>query len=472
MRVLIVIHTNTYFTGMFPLGMNIKDLYEIDPVVLFAEEYPTLAMDVESCEAACIPVVFGPDVKPLFASVIGSVDARKKNRNFKSFSYLIRQILRRLFAGSVLLEFFDLHQQSMWMRRLLRQQNIKLVILPSDNRYNLSVYVKAAHLENVGVVVVPQFMAGPLEWAEYVLSQPAYWFRYFINRLAGTMYPRWVLEYKNRKLVALPGAQILAREWLGAAPPLPWVLHSGASDVIAVESGSVKEYCFREGLPLYQVTVTGSIAHDVLFDAQNNKKQRKEDLLNQLGVDTALPIILSALPPDSLYMDRPECDFKSYRELIEFWCRSITMIKGYNHLVVLHPSLIFDEIKYIEDFGLKIVRASTANIVPLCDIFVAAVSSTIQWAIACGIPVVNYDVYRYRYTDYAEVGGVISLEEKNEFIETLFKLANDSTYYAKIVAAQRAEAFKWGRLDGQAGSRLQEVFLSVIAKYDREKEHE
>ncbi len=35
------------------------------------------------------------------------------------------------------------------------------------------------------------------------------------------------------------------------------------------------------------------------------------------------------------------------------------------------------------------------SLVPLCSLYVASVSATIRWAIACGKPVVNYDVYRF-----------------------------------------------------------------------------
>ena len=67
-------------------------------------------------------------------------------------------------------------------------------------------------------------------------------------------------------------------------------------------------------------------------------------------------------------------------------------------------------------------RLNTAELVPLCDVFVASISSTIRWAIACGKPVVNYDVYRYRYTDFIGVEGVLTCEEQDEFVSVLRRL--------------------------------------------------
>ncbi len=480
---LIVIHTNTYFTGMFPLAKYLDKHSEFEPVFLFASEYPTLPNDIESCQKASIPTLFGRDVKyqPILDSINNTVDLPVKrftmslnmlNGFIRRTNNFLRQIPSRFFARTVLWEFYQLSDQIRTFRKLIRNSQIALLILPADNRYDLATYIKAAHLENIGVVVVPQFMAGPLEWAEYVWDQPAYQVKGFFNRLASVLFPRWRLDHKGRGLLALPGADAIAREWLGIAPPLPWVLHSGASDVIALESEAVKEYCLKEGLPSHQLAVTGSIAQDILFTMLTEKERRKSDMLRKLGFDNDLPIILSALPPDSLYMGRPECDFHSYHELIEFWCKSIAGIKGYNHIVVLHPSLEYDELKHIESFGLKLARDSTASVIPLCDIFVASISSTIQWAIACGIPVINYDVYRYRYTDYVGISGVLTTEEKSGFIEILSQLANDPSRYTEIAASQKLEAMKWGRLDGKAGSRLQELFLSVISKYIREIRYE
>lgn len=381
---------------------------------------------------------------------------------------LVNQVFTRFCGNHIFWILKEFSGQIMELRALIRKEMIALFILPADNRYDQAAYVKAAHLENIGVVVVPQFMAGPLEWAEYVWGQSPYQVKRMINKLALALYPRWGLEYKGRRLLALPGANVFALEWLGIAPPLPWVLHSGSSDVLALESEAVYDYCIGEGIPSSQVKITGSIAHDILFDVMTKKPQKKDELLQSLGIENNLPIILSALPPDSLYMNRPECDFKSYSDLVEFWCKSIALVPGYNHLVSLHPSLKYEQMKYIEKFGLKIVREPTANIVPLADIYVASISSTIQWAIACGIPVVNYDVYRYRYSDYSSIAGVVATEEKTEFIDLILKLTNDPDYYSKIALSQKDVSHKWGVLDGLAGSRLENLFTTIILNYKTE----
>jgi hypothetical protein len=89
----------------------------------------------------------------------------------------------------------------------------------------------------------------------------------------------------------------------------------------------------------------------------------------------------------------------------------------------------------IERDRIRIGHRRRADMVPTCDFYVASVSSTIRWAIACGKPVINYDVYRYRYSDFLKVPGVFTMQEQHEFRSALNRLALDGEY-RKIAAAQ------------------------------------
>ena len=147
-----------------------------------------------------------------------------------------------------------------------------------------------------------------------------------------------------------------------------------------------------------------------------------------------------AFPPDFLYLTggRPECDFKTYEELTHFWLETLKKIKGHNIIIALHPSVVRETMLHLETERIKIASAGTAALVPLCDLFVASVSSTIRWAIAAGKPVVNYDVYRYRYTDYLKVPGVILVEEQRAFEAVMLRLADDPDFFAEMRRKQEA----------------------------------
>ena len=117
---------------------------------------------------------------------------------------------------------------------------------------------------------------------------------------------------------------------------------------------------------------------------------------------------------------------------------------------------------------MKISTHDTASLIPLCDLYLASVSATIRWAIACAQPVINYDVYQMRYKDYADVEGVITVYDKSSFETVLKRLTNDRNYYNLLEEKQKEAAPGWRILDGKSSERMLKLFDDVIAgKYRR-----
>jgi hypothetical protein len=288
-----------------------------------------------------------------------------------------------------------------------------------------------------------------------------------MNRFVGWLYPHWVRDWRGRKLIRMPWGRVLAMEWLGLAPPLPWVAGSGDADAIAVESEEMVRFYTDAGLPREQLVNTGSLTDDILAAAVQDAPVRKAALCRDLGLPVERPLLLSALPPDTLYMlgGRPQCDFQTYATLVEFWVRSLTAVQGWNIVILLHPSVSYESMRYIEEWGVKIACQPTAEMVPLCDLYVTSVSSTIRWAIACGKPVVNYDVYRYHYEGFMHVKGVLYTEEQAGFQELLQRLTTDIAFFQQTTQAQAQAAPNWGFLDGRSGQRMLELLDTLIENY-------
>jgi len=480
-RILLIVHTNTYFAGLAEIGKLLKRHGKYEPLFLFPLKYPTLQRDIDICLKENLPYILEPGI------VISNGTRSSVNRtNIESGSPqkpLIGKLLSMMIAGiristrfflntipiNVLHQLYLLKRKMTFIRHLIRTEHISLMILPADNRYDQAAYIKAGHIEHIPSVVIPQFMAGSLEWAEFVWDRPDYNAQKITNRLVGALYSHWIYEHKGRKLVAKPVDQALAYEWLGIAPPLPWILHSGFADALALESAAIRDYCISEGLPKERLVVTGSCTHDIITDIFVNSTKKKIELCSAMDLSPDIPIILSALPSNDMAMGRSECEFQNYIDLLEFWCKSLAAIKGYNIIICVHPSVRADDLLFIEKWGVKIAKEPTYKLIPLCDIFVAAVSATIQWAIACGKPVLNYDVYQYHYTDYNNIWGVIKVNARLDFINTLHLLTTEPEFFAEISARQLTNAEKWGQLDGKSGERLIQLFDRIIDKYSGEK---
>jgi glycosyltransferase involved in cell wall biosynthesis len=240
-------------------------------------------------------------------------------------------------------------------------------------------------------------------------------------------------------------------------------MNSGSADALTVESAFMEAYYRREGLPPPRLVVTGAISDDTLAEHLQDAPARRAALCAELGLPADRRLILCALPDDRLSLRASQAEFADYPALVQFVVQTLAATPGCNVVVRLHPRASYEAHRYIEQWGVRISRRDTAALVPLCDIYVASVSATIRWAIACGKPVVNYDVYRLRLTDYADAPAVIRVEDHAEFAATLHRLAADDAFYAEMRRRQQTDAPRWGQLDGQAGLRILKCLDTVIS---------
>ncbi len=120
---------------------------------------------------------------------------------------------------------------------------------------------------DIPVVIVSSTMDNGQSQAEAYSPDPKHSLRPLMNRFAGWLYPHWVRDWRGKKLIRMPWGRVLAMEWLGLAPPLPWVAGSGAADAIAVESEEMVRFYTDAGLPRQQLVNTGSLTDDILAAA-------------------------------------------------------------------------------------------------------------------------------------------------------------------------------------------------------------
>jgi hypothetical protein len=159
---------------------------------------------------------------------------------------------------------------------------------------------------------------------------------------------------------------------------------------------------------------------------------------------------------------RPHCDFSSYESLVRFWLEQLCACEKYNVVVSLHPRAIASDVECILDYRAKVANRRISELLPLCDLFVASASATIRMAISTGKPALNYDVFRYEYSDYAKITGVITVKEQTEFTSALRRLTSNDAYYRQVQAAQAEFARQWVLLDGHAGERMLNLFDRLV----------
>lgn len=327
-----------------------------------------------------------------------------------------------------------------------------LIFAEENASYQTSIYVKAAQKRKIASVIFPYTIANAVETAEHVHNNSHYEVKGLINFLVSFLFPKWVFEFKEKKLLAQPSIYIVLSELLNLSPPDPWMINSGFADAIAVESKFMMNYYLTNGLPKDKMYLTGSFSDDTLFKYRSNKINKRNRLYRELGITNKNPMLLCAIPPP--FFPREECEFNNFKQLIEFWIRILANVQKYNIIVSLHPRLDAKKMTYIEKKGIKIASWTAAELIPLCNVYIANVSATIRWAIACGIPVLNYDVYKYRFHDFDTAKGVITVENKKDFKKYLDKMTIDEEFLIHLQEKQKNSMKEWGNIDGKSGNRI------------------
>ena len=454
-RLLFVIYNRAQYRELLRLARVVLDSTASIPIFLFRKSYDLVERDIDSCLARGI-------------SVLPGIACRESTSAAwpKSPAFQLRRWIPRVAkeAAKFCLYYHRIRRTRVELRQLLNEQRIDLLVLPEDNvGYDTAQVIRAAHDLGVHSLVVPYTFCDALGPAEAYWDRPQHQYWFGFNWLAAWLYPQWVFRYKNRSLLRLSAPSVLSMEIAGIAPPSPWVMNSGHADCIAMES----LYMFLEGLKRgfdpKQMAIVGATVDDILSAAMIRREQVRQDVSSQLGLNTKHRLIVTALPPNQLLAGRPDCEFMDYETLISSWIETLAAVDGFSCIICLHPRVDPAEYLHLERENVRIAEADTAEMIPIGDIFVASYSSTIRWAIACGIPTINYDVYRYSY-GYYKTGGVLDVDSLDAFREAVADVAGDPEVYAKLMEGQQRCMSEWGVLDGKAKERMMDVIDRLVTR--------
>lgn len=344
-------------------------------------------------------------------------------------------------------------------KKLLQTFNIKLIVLAEDSEdYFTPQLVRAGKSLDIKSVVFPYTFANQFEFLEDAHFNNRLVKSNFFSWLAGTFYPKWTYRYKERNLIKSTPALIFSSEIFGDAPPNPWVMSSGRVDVIASESQFMKDYYVQAGLSAEKFHITGYLSLDSLSEKFYNRESFRQQIIKEFGFDEKSPIIVSSVVPSQ--WPRAGVGFESYDEFLENYFGYFKQLKNVNVIYKFHPRLGEENIKSIcTKYGILYCKYDTSEIIAAADLYIASVSSTIRWALACGITTINYDIYNYGYGDFDSAKNyktVIKFEDfktqVNQFLNS-FEIAYD-------IKKQMQPNF--GKLDGKANVRILELFDKLV----------
>lgn len=460
-KVLICVHFNSYFSNLFDIAKLLK-LNGYEPEMMFVTDYPKILRDIELCKHENIPT-FDKNNSPVthVANISQQGSTRLQANFFPDSLKLTLNEIRRFWKT-----YKAAKKRISYLKELFKTKKYRLLILGGDIAgTDTSIVIKAGNDLGIPSLACVNWL-GKYEAASIYRENPFHRTGSYLNKLAASLYPCWVLKSDQTEILKHPGPELIAFELLGLAPSNPWVLHSGPLTALAVEGEVMKFAAIKMGLKAKSIFITGTIKHDLMKNLLKNEKKEKETLLGSLGLK-GNKVILTALPPDFLYTVNgrpqcPNCEFNDYETMIKFWLSTLNNTP-FPVVVSLHPSVNPDDYLWIQNDKVKISTHPISELIPLCDIFVASISATINWAIACGKPVINYDVYKYRYDDYATAPGVLTFEESLKFSSISKKLTEDEAYLHEVSELQKVTASRWAQLDGNSGARILDLVSQLTS---------
>ena len=241
-------------------------------------------------------------------------------------------------------------------------------------------------------------------------------------------------------------------------PENPWVMGGGHSTFILADGEETKERYVKLGCTPGKIIITGHPVHDNLYSLYENRHSLRNSLNQEYGFDPDKKLIIIALPQLAEHGIK---NWKTHWDEIRFLCDIFSRQQA-NCLISLHPKMKYDQYKFIEaEYNIPISKRSLSEILPAADIFAATFSSTVQWAVLCGIPSIVFDFYGLNYTMYDYLTGTKIINKKIELSGELENLIKDEKYYAHMAAEQQKFSGYISPFDGKCMERIVDVILGT-----------
>jgi hypothetical protein len=357
------------------------------------------------------------------------------------------------------------------LSRILEARKPSLLVVGQDGvGSDLSFLLIAAGKLDIPRLIAPFAMFSLQETADYAKARPDHDAQVgALNRVVARMYPHWLLRQDGRRFLRLPGYRALALEACGLIHGKPWTPLSEPSEAVTADSKVAADTLESLGLERSRLHVIGSPVQDLLARKLATRHEVRERLSQAYGSDAGKPLLLCGWPVNMFaWLSGRSIAYASYEELASFWAHALKQAvvqHGVNVIVSVHPKTLDEEYLAARAHGLACQRGGVEDLVAACDAFTTLNGSSItSWAIACGKPTLLFDCFLTRYRDFLEVPGCINVESGQDFSAELHKLCRDAAWRENLKQKMAPVSADWGRLDGQAGARLEKLLAQIVSR--------
>ncbi|MFO2618800.1 hypothetical protein SCM13_12550 [Legionella pneumophila] len=346
---------------------------------------------------------------------------------------------------------------------ILKNGGYNLIILPEDIVGKVTpLIIKSGHSLKIPSLILPYTIANQSEAFQALKDRDEFQVTYHrFNKLVGCLFRSWVMKDDIRRVLRLPAEHVLGHIITRTSPPDPWMMNSGYANVIAIENEKMFEYYRNSGIPASKMKITGACYDDNLAYYYLNKEYERKKLYQELGIQSDKPLFLLGGFPNQITANPPRFDFEDAEDAVDFIVDCVEVFKkDYEIIFRPHPNYLELSDLFTKK-NILVTQIDTTRLVALSDIYLAFASATIRWAISCGIPTINYDMFYYDFSDYKNVQGVLNACTKEEF-ELAINTMNQPEHFIAIKKQLDTEKRKWGNLDGKSTHRINDLVRDLI----------
>ncbi len=273
-----------------------------------------------------------------------------------------------------------------------------------------------------------------------------------LNLLAARKLPRQCADARHRRILFSPGWLTLTLDALGMISQRPWCQGNGKSRYIFVMGPEhISTFGPETGVPRRKLVLIGELGGDALHRAYQRKQAIRGELLAKYRCDPSKPVFVMSVPT---FAEHGLMSWPEHRSHLEAFSEALAKTDA-NVLWSLHPRSTRETYQALaERHGFAIVDEPLAEVLPAGNLFLCGSSTTIEWAVLCGIPVLNIDYAGLNLPLWERYGGVLHVPDVERLAGSLKRIAEDPLYLQSLVKAQREAAKQVAEFDGRASQRF------------------
>ena len=347
------------------------------------------------------------------------------------------------------------------VHRLFEELSPSVVLSWGDRHIDLEASVlMAAKQKNIKVLlphVTFTSFRGSL-WSRRKFGEPKRWtpfsvYMFAANFSLSTMIREGYFHQEPHVLFAI--------KYLGGLSSNPWSIGCGLSDVVCADSEMTSKRYRSEGVPEKKLYVTGSPEFDVLHRGMASKSALRKFNVEKYNLIGDNKIIVIALPQ---FAEQGVLGWDEHWSEIRYILEQLSRT-GLSIIVSLHPRVEYEKYTFLEkEFKVHLSAEPLKNILPIADAFVAVNSSTLVWAVLCGIKSFILDFYDLDSSEFLKFKSITALQNRDNLYEDLMTGLKEETDFSgdwELLSRDRI-------FDGRVIDRYRELIHSSSVESDGE----